>query len=466
MRHVIFDKKPTYDIAILIKETGLKKAALTQYYINPSNIDPGNFIGFSLEYNEYGKCPVKLIKNYLPKLLNAMRTLGVTTLYVCDSPYFKTLTKSTKTEPHLGYILPCAIEGYEDMNVILGANHSNIHFNPIIQDKINLSIKTLSNHHSGIHIDLGTSIIHSEYYPESLDDIKKTLQYLHTHTELVCDIETFSLKHIHAGIGTIGFAWDQHNGIAFSCDYAPYRDSDGANIANVFNHYGIYRKNKEIRKLLLNFFLTYKGNLKFHNATFDIKIIIYTLWMETITDHKGLIDGLEIMTSNFDCTKLITYLATNNCVGNDLKLKNIAHEFAGNYAEDDIHDIRKIPLDKLLRYNLVDDLSTWFTHSKHRPTLIIDKQEDLYLGLMKESLITIIQTELTGMPIIMDKVLEAEATLHSIADTHFQEIQGSDAVQDTCLLLRQQFLIKDFADRKGKTTNTDKTKPQLIENIK
>ncbi len=464
MRSIIFEDNTKYDIAILIKNSGLKEDKLIEHYINPSNIDPSNFIAFSLDYNKQGKCPIKLLRSCLDKTLKALDVLGVTTIYICDGPYFKTLTKSKKAEPHLGYILPCTIDGYEHMQVILGANYSNIHFNPDVIDKIDLSIKTLSNHYQGIHIDLGTTIIHSEYYPDTINKIQQTLKELHQYDELVCDIETFSLKHIYAGIGTIAFAWDQHNGIAFSCDYAPYMTSEGP-YKNVFGHWGIYRKNLKVRLMILDFLLTYKGNLKFHNATFDIKILIYTLWMETIIDHKGLIDGLEVMTKNFDCTKLITYLATNNCVGNHLSLKAVAHEFAGNYAEDDIKNIKKIPLDKLLRYNLVDCLSTWFTHTKNRPILITDKQEHFYLNIGKESLVTLIQMELTGMPILMPKVLEAEIELTDISQGHLNEISKSDAVKDTCVLLRTRFLHKDFNDRKDKAKNPDKIKPKLLEDI-
>ena len=49
-------------------------------------------------------------------------------------------------------------------------------------------------------------------------------------------------------------------------------------------------------------------------------------------------------------------------------------------------DIRKIPLDHLLQYNLVDALSTWFVYEKHWDTMVADNQQDLYEGLLRCSI--------------------------------------------------------------------------------
>ena len=89
--------------------------------------------------------------------------------------------------------------------------------------------------------------------------------------------------------------------------------------------------------------MAYKGKLTYHNANFDIKILIYELFMNGMLDQAGMIKGIKQLTKNFDDTKLIIYLATNSCAGNTLGLKPNAHEYAGNYAEEDVKDIRKIP---------------------------------------------------------------------------------------------------------------------------
>lgn len=80
-----------------------------------------------------------LIKDYLAKLLLGLSEIGVTVLYVTDSNYFKALTKQAKAEPHMGYVLPCAVSGFEHMRVILGINYQALIYNPDLQDKLDLS---------------------------------------------------------------------------------------------------------------------------------------------------------------------------------------------------------------------------------------------------------------------------------------------------------------------------------------
>jgi DNA polymerase-1 len=53
--------------------------------------------------------------------------------------------------------------------------------------------------------------------------------------------------------------------------------------------------------------------------------------MQDYLDYEGLLEGLDVF-SNIEDTKIIVYLATNSTAGNDLKLKNLALEFAGNYS--------------------------------------------------------------------------------------------------------------------------------------
>ena len=108
-----------------------------------------------------------------------------------------------------------------------------------------------------------------------------------------------------AGIGTIAFAWDKHSGVAMDIEHGK-RFSD-AELA-------------EIRIALRKFFNTYQGKLTYHGATFDIKILIAYLYMNNLLDRKGLIRGLKVMTKHLDCTKIITYLATNTTAGNVLGL--------------------------------------------------------------------------------------------------------------------------------------------------
>ena len=439
MRHHLFTPADIYSIALLIKNTCFNKQDLRTYYVHPlgeQGIPDSSIIAFTLQYNEAGKAPAKYIKDYLDELLPELKELGVTTLYVADANYFKVLTKQAKAEPHFGYVMPCGIKGYEYMRVVLGLNHQALIYNPDLQSKLDLSLKTLVSHIQGNYQVIGSSIIHSAEYLTGTKAIAAALSSLHQYPELTSDIETFSLKFDEAGVGTISFAWDEHHGIAFACDYP-------ASLLQIAEPYCALKiPNHTVRDLLKQFFTEYKGKLVWHNSVYDLKVLIYTLWMRDPLDTEGLLEGLEVMTRLFDDTKIIAYLATNSTAGNVLKLKSLAHEFAGNWAIEEIDDIRLIPLDKLLQYNLVDALSTWYVHKKCYPLMVQDNQKELYNSIMLPSLKVIIQMELTGMPMDMDKVLEAKTSLQIAESDCLLVLSKSSVIQEFTLVIQQDAMEK------------------------
>lgn len=445
MRHLIFEEAESYPVALLIKGSSFNKSALVTNYTFPLQslgIQPNQVIGFTLDYNESGKAPVKFIKDYINNLLPALDRLGCRYLYVADSNYFKVLAKQAKAEPHHGYCLPCGIKGFEHMKVVLGINHQALIYNPEIQSKLDMSLKTLASSINGTYVPLGANIIHYSLYPESLEDISAALDSLHQYPELTCDIEGFSLAFNKTGVATIGFAWNKHEGISFPCDYKELPEPVGGT-------YGENVPNPAVRLLIKKFLSTYKGKLTWHNASFDIRSLIYALWMTHPLDNEGLLTGLETLAEVFHDTKIIAYLATNSTAGNDLKLKSLAHEYAGNWAQDEIHDVTRIPLKALLQYNLVDCLSTWFVREKYYPIMVADQQEDLYFSLMLPSLKVIIQMELTGMPMDQTQVAKAKAELEAIRDEALKVIYSNPVIKTLNLLVQRSEM--EAANAKLKT---------------
>lgn len=445
MRHILFDPSSTsFPVAILVKRTSFNQQELTNNYITPLGnlgIPAKDVIAFTLSYNETGKAPAGFIKDYLAKLLPALDSLGVKHLYVPDSSYFKVLTGQAKAEPHHGYSLPCKVKGFEHMQVVLGINYQALIYNPDLQAKLDLGLKTLASHVAGTYQAPGTGIIHSAQYPQGVQEIAAALQSLYQYPRLSCDIEGFSLRFNDAGIGTVAFAWDKHNGTAFMCDYQRVVNDDGSMQPDTpeesaASHHGFFKLNHHVRKLLKQFFETYQGELIFHKADYDLKAIIYALWMEDLLDTEGMLTGLDIMTKHLHDTKIIAYLATNSTAGNVLGLKALAHEFAGNWAKEEIKDIRKIHWADLLQYNLVDCLSTNYVADKYWPVMVADNQEELYRNLMLPSLKMLIQTELTGMPMSKAKIQEVKQSLQVIQAAHLTLIQNSAVVKTVELLLQ------------------------------
>lgn len=446
MKHLLFKENPnnTYEVAILIKESAMKEKELRSNYVTPLvslGLEEDSIIAFNLTTTDSGTAPVKHIKSYLSHLLSALNSLGSKMILVADSAYFKVLVGKTKSEQYNGYSLPCVIKGYEHMQVVLCTNYQALFYNPDLQSKVTLALETVANKLKGTHVVLGSGIIHSDYYPDTLTDIQEALQKLLVYPELTCDIETFGLKFYDAGIGTIAFAIDQNNGIAFPCDYSSFNEPIPNSLIKALV-YGKRIDNKPVKQLLRTFFEAYTGKLIWHNANFDVKIIIYELWMENLQDAVGLIKGLEVMTRLLGDTKIIAYLATNSCAGNDLKLKNLAHPFAGNYAQDDIKDITLIPLPELLKYNLTDCLATWYVYNTYYPKMVQDNQLNIYETIMLPSIRLLLFIELNGMPIDMDEVVKVKELFLSIQATEYANIQSSQLIQEYTKQLQKEAMIE------------------------
>lgn len=354
-------------------------------------------------------------------------------LLVCDGEYFKVITKQTKVEPNLGYVLPV-----DYMLVSYVPSYSAAMYYPEkVVPKIKQALEAVVNHSLGRYTEPGRDIIKTGLYLTTPEEIELVMSKLHAYTKLTCDIETWSLKHYDSGIASITFCWNEHEGCAFCVDYS--KD----------------KKNEEIRQILRNFFESYKGTLIFHNITFDMYILTYQLYMEDLLDTKGLLRGLEVLLKNFEDTKLIAYLATNTCGGNVLGLKALAQEFAGNYAEEEIGNIDAIPRDELLRYNLIDGLSTWFVFNKYWPQMVEDQQERIYQTIFKPAVKDIIQMQLTGLPMDMERVLEAEKELTAIKDDALKRITSSSLVQE----FEEQYRIT-WAEEKNKVLKKKRVTPE------
>jgi len=458
MRHATFgNQSGKYSIALLIKESAFNTDQIERTYVKPMSlggVDPNEIIAFTLDYNSAGKAPVKHIKNYLGTLMPSLSLLGVKRVYCADAAYFKELTKQKKAEPNLGYILPCVWPDCEHMEVVLGVNHTSLLYNPGNEPKLDLSIRTFIDCINEQYTALGSKVIEYSGYPDTLAGIKDSLDKLLDKPRLAVDIEGFSLRFNRAGVASIAFAWSQNEGISFLCDYNPLsaKSEEG--------YYGEYVPNLEVQALLKDFFEAYEGELIFQNSPYDTKCLIYTLWMDDLLDNEGLLVGLDYMYRRTHDTKVIAYLSLNSTSKPSYALKELAHEFAGNWAQEDIEDVRKIPANELLEYNLVDSLCTFYVFNKHYPIMVEDGQESLYLTYFMPYQMDITQIELTGMPIDMVKVKEVKKELSGIVSDNMDTIQSLPATKQAHEIIRLQKWQKDYEDRKAKAKNPDKIFPK------
>ena len=316
-------------------------------------------------------------------------------ILVCNGDYFKLLTKSTKVDPFLGYVIETDL-GY----ISYVPSYEGALYDPTFETRVEQALIAVKKHAIGAYQEPGKGIIHTAVYPCSNSEISLVLESLYSCEKLTCDIETWSLKHYDSGITSITFCWNEHEGTAFCVDCSQTE------------------RNEEVRDLLRHFFETYQGT--------------------------------EVLLRNYEDTKIIAYLATNSCTGNTLGLKALAQEFAGNYAQEEIGDVSRIPREQLLKYNLTDGLCTWYVYHKYFPQMIKDEQLSIYESLFKPAVKDIIQMQLTGLPLNMDRVLEAERQMEEIKEDALKRIESSSLVQSYMEVYRENWAEKRNKELKKK----------------
>ena len=418
MKHYTFpDNASEYPITILVKDSYFNQNKIYDYYIRHL---PDSAIAFDLPFPN-NKQTVNGAKQYLNQLAKTLSHLGTKYIYCTDATYFKALTGLTKADPYIGYVMPCRITGLEHCHIVYGVMYGQLLYNPNLYSKLDLSLQTLNNHINGTYKELG-DVVELEEYPTE-DQVSDLLQRIKQYPLLTCDIETTGLK-LGSKIYTIAFGYSATKGCAF-------------------------KVTDKVKKQLKLFFESYRGTLIFHNATFDTKHIIYNIFMKHSQDYQGMLHGLHTMYFKLHDTKIIAYLATNSTTGNNLSLKDLSHEYTGNYAID-VTDITKHELTDVLKYNLIDTLATHYVYNKYYPKMLQDNQLSIYQALMLPSLKTITQIELCGMPIDLDKVKQARQQLENIRDKNLTIIMNNQSVKHCLKNIKQKELEKINAKLKTK----------------
>lgn len=436
MKPIIFNPNKFPKVAILIKETACNHVNVNAHYITADYC----YLAYPLKYNPSNKAPAKFCKEYLEHLLPEIKAEQISILYVADATYFKFLTKKQKTENTYGYVFKCALPGYTDLDVIYGVNYQVLFHNPKAKDKLDLSLKTLQAHITGTPLELGKNIIHSAKYASTVEEVKKICKELHQYSALTCDIETTGLHLNNANILSIAFAWDQHNGVAIST------------------------RLHGVSEYVIDFLITYKGKLIFHNATFDIRNIIHRWFKRYNSWSTSIVDALDIMYRDVEDTKLIAYLCTNSTEGNQLSLKQLAYEFAGDYAQEDIKDPESIPTSELLEYNLTDCLCTWYVYNKFMPILKAENQEIVYKYLFKPSLKNITHMELVGMPMDYNTIKELENSLLQESNHYKAKLQDLPIIKEYEWRLKLEQAITANNKLKRKVRSIDEFNPKFNPN--
>lgn len=428
-------------IAFLVAQREFRRDVLEKHYVAPlihEGVDADEIIFYTLEHNQKGKVTASQAREHLGKLEPILESQGIDLVAVCDSTYFKALTKVKRADPHIGYTMDSDLWPWA--KVFYVPRCGQLFYNPSIANRILLALQTLAAATKGqksvFTINHRKNVVHLH----TTKNIQQALLDLLESDVIAYDIETFSLQVNKAGIGTIAFATSEHGAIAFQ--------------VQLWHQQGY---SKAVMKMLGQFFVECQRRnitLLTHGGTFDSKVLIANLYMLTKEDIPGMVDGLEIMHHNVEDTHTLAYLATNSTAGNKLSLKEQAFEFTGNYALDEIEDITKIPVDQVLDYNGIDAMATYWLWKKHRPTVLAE-QEDVYQKVFRPSEKTITQMELCGLPMNLSAVLMAEKHLQDIVDSAWDVLNNSAVIEEFMEKYRELLAAEATAKLKKKVKTGD-----------
>lgn len=355
-------------------------------------------------------------------LLKELSTINTEYLVVSDATFWKKLTKKRKTSGLLGYVLPCVVKNYEHMKVVYAPL-------PLLHDQSSFeaAIQTAVGHWKGQYKPPGSEVTVTKL--RTLPEIKQWL-LANVQTPLAADLETFSLKHWSSGIGSIAFAKSSYEAVAFLIDLS--------------------NEAATLRTWLRQWFEARNAWTLWHNATFDAYILTYQLWMKSLRDYPGLREGLKHSTRGIQCSKIVSYLALNSAQEISLKLKDLAQEFLGDWAVDDITDITKIDVEELLEYNGRDACAAFWTYEQHKPTMVADQQEEVYETLLKPAMTDIIEMQIIGIPFSMKRVKRVHRFLTAFQEKALRTVLNSSAAAATGLLLAERWAIKRNSELKKK----------------
>ena len=392
----------TQSTAILIKEDACITTEIQNYYLNKlrnEGISPDEVLVLPLLYNTPTKIIAKTAKAYLDKLIHKIPT-SVSKLIIADSNYFKFITKVNKVSDAYCQILHGKYAGYEKYKCVYVPNYKSLFKQPENKRLIDLGIETLMGVYTGDGLNLS-----AEYGFKHGSD-REILDSLYKYPVLSADIETRGLD-LDSEIVSIAFAWSTFDGVAIDLSIN-----------------GDY--------YLKKFFESYKGQLIFHNGLFDAKLLIRSLWMEHPTDRAGMLEGLNYF-KNFDDTMIMAYLAKNATTGTSLGLKNLALEFAGYYALEHIEDLSRYSKKELLKYNLIDALSTFYCWEQYHDQL--DSRP--YKEIFQPSFVTLLKMMLVGLPMDSNRVNEVHTILKSKEKVLLEQIQENNHVKNFTKVLQE-----------------------------
>jgi len=361
-------------------------------------------LGVSTFERQDGKKPTKKeLQPHIDDLLESCDTMGIKYLIIANAEYFKWLSGRKGLEDSIGLSYPCIIPGYEHLQLFPMVNASILLAQPNKKVLLDKAIRVVGESINGSFEKPQEFKFESYELITSPRRAKEVLRGLMDKPRLFVDIETTSLLAHCADVLTIAFAWDSHNAVTFACNELHLDATDAVLIVD----------------MLKVFFTSYTGECIYHNALYDVKVLVRQWHMVDHDDLAGIYDGLESLgIARTHDTMLMAFAEYNSTERPQLGLKDLSKDFLGEYAIDTKNNA-DIPLETLAEYNAKDCCGTSWVYEtvKHQQT------SRIYTEILQPSLEYLIHEMLNGIPLDMPAVLEGIDQTDKILQDAYTELR-------------------------------------------
>lgn len=358
-------------------------------------------------------------------ILESCQTIGINTLLVVNSEYFKTLTNE-KFEDSIGRVFKCVIAGYEDIQVLPCINPAVLGAQPNKKGLLTRGLETLGKVITGEYTPPASFKFEEYELVADPERAREVLQELMQYPLLAADIETTGLRVGEAEILTIGFAYGTHKAVTFA----------------VHRNYAC----GDVVPELISFFRNYQGSIIWHNSLFDLKQLIYNYYMQDFDNLQGLYDGIEELgIPKAHDTMLLAFAELNSTDRPQIGLKVLAREFLGDWGIEEVKDCASVDLETLADYNAKDCCATFWLYEKYKHQ--VDSR--IYKEILQPSLEPLLHMMLNGLPIDLDRVEEASTTIVGVLDEAIDTLSKDGYVEKTIAILNHLACMKYNATHKG-----------------
>lgn len=358
-------------------------------------------------------------------ILESCQTLGIETLLVVNSEYFKVMTNE-KLEESIGRSFKCTIAGFEDIKVLPCINPAVLNAQPGKKALLTRAIETAGKVLTGTYQDATPFEFESYELVTDLERAHEVFTNLNQYPLLAADIETTGLRVGEAEVLTIAFAWDDHNAVTFA----------------LHSNYGC----AHIVPALLMFFENYQGSLLWHNCLFDLKQLIYNYYMKDFSNLEGLYEGCEKLgVGRAHDSMLMAYAELNSTERPLVGLKVLAKEFLGDWGITEVKDCTSVSLEVLGDYNARDSCATFWVYNKfkHQAT------SRIYTEILQPSVEPLLHMMCNGLPIDLDRVDIASEAIVGVLNEAVDTLARDGYVEKTKAILNNMACIKYNMTHKG-----------------